>query len=238
MFEYIKKMSTRKKIILGFIIIFVDAILIISYCVFKDATSLNNYNHEIDELKKMDVATDNFDRKIKSSGKYAVVEKAIKDYMIDYSNSLDETLSVINDTRLMGVLSYNNYEKDGPEFKNSIDYLNTTHEKFNKNIDNLLTSMEEENIKAYIRNKTSDNYQISLFEDFMFDDNIVDQFNKNEELLNTSKIKVNTVIETSLNVLNFLSLYKDSWVIENGEIKFKTNELFNYYNTMISKLKV
>ena len=238
MINKIKNMSTKKRVVLILVIIIIDVILVASYLVFKDATALNKFNHEMEEIKKLDISSDNYDREIKSTGNYAVVEKAIKDYLNDYSSNIEDTLSVINDTKLMGILSYDNYTKDGPDFKDSISYLNSEHEKFNKDIDKLISMLEEENIKEYIRTKTKNDYYISLYEDFMLDDIMLDQFNKNKDLLENSKIKVNNVLETSLEVLNFLVTYKDSWVTEDGEIKFQTEDLYNYYNTLISKLKV
>ena len=48
---------------------------------------------------------------------------------------------------------------------------------------------------------------------------------------------MNNVYDTSIEVLNFLVLYKDDWVVEDGEIKFKTQDLYNYYNELISKVR-
>ena len=56
-------------------------------------------------------------------------------------------------------------------------------------------------------------------------------------MINNSKIKVNNIIDTSSEVLSFLITYKDSWVVENGGIKFANEELYNYYNELVSKVR-
>lgn len=233
-----KKNKNKKKSKIVLLFLLLDIILIISFLVFRDATSLNNYRKEMEELKKLDVSVDNYDRKIKSSGKYAVVEKAIKGYLNDYSTELDSVLSILNDPKLMKVLSYDNYTKDGPEFKESIKYLNDTKTSYNEKIDKLIKTMSLDNIKDYAYEVTDSPYYISLYNEFMLDPVMLDKFNQNKEILNNSKIKVNNIIDTSMNVLNFLITYKDSWVIENGGIKFQTEELYNYYNELISKVRL
>jgi hypothetical protein len=59
----------------------------------------------------------------------------------------------------------------------------------------------------------------------------------NKELLKEMRSKYNDVYDTSLEVLNFLITYKDSWTLEDGEIKFINNDLLNYYNSLIAKIK-
>ena len=61
-------------------------------------------------------------------------------------------------------------------------------------------------------------------------------YNSTIELLKSTKSRMNNVYDTSIEVLNFLVLYKDDWVVEDGEIKFKTQDLYNYYNELISKV--
>ena len=65
---------------------------------------------------------------------------------------------------------------------------------------------------------------------------LIEQFENNRIFLKELRDKYNNIYDTSLEVLNFLSLYKDSWKLENGEIKFINNDLLNYYNNLISKI--
>ena len=70
----------------------------------------------------------------------------------------------------------------------------------------------------------------------IFSNEFNEQFENNRIFLKELRDKYNNIYDTSLEVLNFLSLYKDSWKLENGEIKFINNDLLNYYNSLISKI--
>ncbi len=47
---------------------------------------------------------------------------------------------------------------------------------------------------------------------------------------------MNNIYDTSSSILEFLAKNKDNWKLENGEIKFKTQALYDEYNNMINKL--
>ena len=72
----------------------------------------------------------------------------------------------------------------------------------------------------------------------MLGDSMVQNFNETRDVLNKLKISVNNVFDVSLEVLNFLIVNKESWKVEDGEIKFLTNDLYNYYNILINKLNI
>ena len=67
----------------------------------------------------------------------------------------------------------------------------------------------------------------------MFSDTMKDDILETKSLLERTKNKVNLVLDTSLEVLNFLVQQKDSWKLEEGEIRFKTNDLYNQYMNYI-----
>lgn len=210
--------------------------LIIGFLVVRDATMLNTLKKEVLELNKLDVTTDRFNSEIVSSGDYAVVEKAIKEYLDEYAVLLQEVLLIVDDSKLTTILSYDNYVKDGPEFTESLNYLNTTKERFNKNIDILVNNLEEDNIKGFINNKIDDPYYIDLYIELMLNEDMKDSFEETKKLLVKTKSKVSNVIDVSNEVLQFLVLNKEDWVVEDGEIKFRTDELFNHYNSLIAKI--
>ena len=82
-----------------------------------------------------------------------------------------------------------------------------------------------------------DKYYISLYEELVFSEDLTNQYENNRELLKEVRSNYNEVYDTSLEVLNFLVTYKDSWSLEDGEIKFINNDLYNYYNSLIDKIK-
>lgn len=211
--------------------------LLIGFLVIRDATYLNDLKKEVNELSKLDITKDRYNREIKSSGDYAIVEKTIKDYLDDYAVNLQEVLQVIQDPKLTKILSYENYSTDGAlEFKESLEYISTTKESFNKKIDELSSKLEEDSISNYINDKTNDPYYVNLYLELMLEDNMINDFEETKSLLEKNKIKVNNVFDVSTEVLNFLNTNKGFWKTEDGEIKFLTQELYDQYNSLIAKI--
>lgn len=229
-------MNTRRKFVYIFCFILLNAFLVVGFLVIRDATSINKLRKEVNELTKLDVTKDRYNRKIKTTGKYALVESSIKDYLDGYALEVQQATALMHDPQLSKILSYDNYLEDGPDFKNSIAYLEESKEKFNDQIDALVYDLEEEQIMNHIYERTKDEYYVDLYHELMFDDDMRDGLNESKELFQQTRSKMNNVYDVSLEVLNFLKTYNDSWELDNGEIKFKTNDLRNYYDTLIAKL--
>lgn len=197
---------------------------------------LNTLKKEEKELLKISMIDGKYQRKIQSRGKYATVEKSIKNYLAGYSTSLQYVLGMMDNTSLTSILSYDNYSKDGPEFKKSLSFLKESREEFNKKIDELSLKADKENIKKYVLKEINDSYYVDLYNEFMLSSDVTSLFDANKELIESTKTKVNHVFDVSEEVLNFLIINKDSWKVEDGQIKFLTQELYNQYMALVSKL--
>lgn len=229
-------MSNRKKFLLVFGFIVLNMFMLVSFLVIRDATMENELKNEMEYLSKLDITKDRYNKKTVTRGKYAVVEKSIKKYLDDYHLELQEVLKLINDKELTTILSYDNYSTDGPEFTKSLEYLKISKETFNKKVDDLINKFGDEEIKNNIYKSTKEEYYVNLYDNLMLSSNMRSNYNSTIELLKSTKSRMNNVYDTSIEVLNFLVLYKDDWVVEDGEIKFKTQDLYNYYNELISKV--
>ena len=229
-------MSKGKKILFILGIVILNIFMIVSiYCINR-ATMENKLRREVNSLAKLDITKDRYNTKIKTRGGYAVVEKAIKEYLDNDAVSLQKVLVIMNDEKISRLLSYDNYKNDGPEFKNSLNYITTNKEVFNKEIDSLINNLDEKNIKKYIRTKTKDKYYINLYDELMLSSKFTKEFNNTKSMLENTKTHVNNIFDTSSEVLNFLVLYKDDWVLEDNQIKFRKQEQYNYYTELISKV--
>lgn len=230
-------MSTRRKFFIAFCFIILNAFLLVGFLVIRDATSINKLKKEVGELTKLNVLEDRYNRPIKTKGGYAIVEKAIKEYLDDYAVSVQGINELIHDPQLAKVLSYDNYLEDGPDFQNSIAYLETSKKTFNDEMDDLLKDLEEEQIMENIYKRTDDPYYIALYEELMFDGDMTADLKKSQEMFLKTQERMNGLYDTSLNVLNFLITYNGQWKLEDGQIKFETQELLNYYNDLIAKVQ-
>ena len=230
-------MSTRKKFFFVFLFIILDAFLITGFFVIRDATMVNVIEKETDKLAALDLATDRFNLKVKTKGKYGDVEDNMKSYLDDIALSLQKTLLVVKNPELTKILSFENYKNDGPDFTKSLSFLEKSSNDFNTNIDSILKCLEDKSIKNYGKKNIDEDYYRKLFNQFMLRDDMKEKYNKTSLLLKESKSNVNHIFEISYQTLTFLVNHKDEWQLENNEIQFKTDELMNQYNSLIGSLK-
>ena len=227
----------NKKFFIIFCFILIDVFLVVGFLVIRDSISFNELKREVIELSKLDITKDRYNRKIKSHGDYATVEKAIKEYMDGYAVDIQYLSKMMNDERLSTILSYSNYEKDGPEFKESLDYLEKSKKEYNEKIDKLIANLDEENIDNYIYTRINDEYYVSLYHELIFETSMIDNLKNTKTLLEESREKMNLIYDTCIETLNYLCLYNDKWKLEDGEIKFQTEDMYNYYMSLISKVQ-
>ena len=230
-------MKLKNKISFVIVFLFLDVLLCASLYFIMDATNINLLKKEINNISKLDMSIDRFNKKNKTTFKYKVVENTIKDFLDDYSKKMDSAYKLVSADEFTKILSYDNYVEDGPNFEKSIKYITDSKIKFNNIINDMESDLEKKNIKKLIREKTEDKYYIGLYEELVFSEELINQYENNKELLKEMRSKYNDVYDTSLEVLNFLITYKDSWTLEDGEIKFINNDLLNYYNSLIAKIK-
>lgn len=230
-------MSNKKKFFIIFLFIILDIFLLIGYLVIRDKTNLTNLKKEIKEINKLDITKGNFNRRIKTSGEYALVEKAIKGYYIDYSNGIQDVNSTMVDDKLTKILSYDNYSKDGFQFEESFKYLETKKTEFNKSIDKLIKMSDKKYMEKYIDKKIKDKYYNDLCNELMITDKRVQSFSDTKKTLEAIKTKVNKIIDNSSEVLTLLKDNQDSCVLEEGEIRFKSRSVFDRYNELVNKIK-
>lgn len=230
-------MSKKRKFFLIFCFIIIDVSLLIGFLVIRDATSFNELKREVNELTKLDVSKDRYNRKIKSSGEYAVVEKAIKEYLDDYAIEIKNISKITDDSRLKTILSYDNYSKDGPKFNESIKYLEDSKKTVNKKIDRLLEKQDKDKMNEFIRSKTQDEYYISMFDELMNTPAMKEYLKDINGSLKSKRDKMNNIYDSSLDILNYLSIYSNDWQLEDGEIKFKSDSMYNYYTGLVSKVQ-
>ena len=229
-------MSTKKKFFLVFLFIILDIFLLVGFLVIRDATMLNDLRNEVDRLSQLDFTHDRYNTKIKTNGKYKIVEKAIKEYLDEYAVLVQEVLEIVHDPTLTSILSYNNYQKDGPDFLNSLTFLKEKKNIFNEDMTKLLTNSEEETIKKYIYSKTNEKYYCDLYEELILSDTFKADFQEMKELLINTNNRMNIIFDTSKEVLEFLIAHKEEWVLEEGEIRFQTDALYQQYLKYIEKV--
>lgn len=230
-------MSFRKKMFFIFCFVFIDICLIIGFLVIRDVTQEQKLKKEVHTLMKLDITKDRYNTSIKSGGKYGKIEKSIKEYLDQYAVSVQSVLSIMNDSQFTQLLSVSNYETDGPDFSDSFQYIQKQKKEFNESMDSLIQKCDDSEIKEYIHKELDDPYYVTLYEDLMLNDDMSDDFQRSKETLENVQLEVNTLFDTSNQILEFLKINKDSWKIEDNQIKFQTQDLLDQYNLYVQKIK-
>ena len=143
----------------------------------------------------------------------------------------------VNDTKLQSILTPENYNQDGPDFAESISYINTTKEEFNSIADKLLDLLSKENIVARIENEDISDYYKDLYKGYLIENNDLSKtFQESYQDTVDDKILMNNLYDNEIKILNFLTENKGHWEVLDNKLTFDNQELANTFNEMKSNL--
>ena len=194
--------------------IFIVILIVMAFSLYIYSKCEENIlKNEFNELMNKDLATGNFNTKIKTVGKYSIVEKSIKSYLSDYSKNLKELSKYANDDNLKTILSASNLGEDGKTFSKSKAY-----------------------IEKYIKNKKLNSYFTKQYNDLMKSREMKEKISKGKKYYESTEKNIISLIDSYESVLNFLSM-SNSWRVSNNKIVFTSTDDLNTYNSLISKIK-
>ena len=192
---------------------------------------------ETNKILQADITTENIDLDIKTSKNYAVVEKAIKEYVSELKNiyvEMDELNKGINPNNIF--TADNIEDKDLSEID---DIINEYKEKSQDAVTKLESLLTEEKIAENINKRnisTRKDYYIELYNTIMTSDNMKKQYNTLEEKIKDEKSKLSEKLKQIDNISEFLKKNSDAWTIKDGKIQFTNlNRMTEYYG-LLNKL--
>ena len=141
-------------------------------------------------------------------------------------------MDVLEDNRLVEVLTAENYQQDGKDFTETKKYLKETKEKLQRVIKNYNEYFTEEKAMSHL-DKNLDSY----YQDFYKDEVVgnLDKTKEDDEVISSINDLI-TLIDQETDVINFLVTNKDAWTIEDSAISFTTDDLIDAYNNLIGKI--
>lgn len=168
-----------------------------------------------------------------TSGDFAVVEQTVKEYFKEYSDLRKQFMDKVNDDKIETILSPENFNQDGPEFTESINYINTAKEEFNNIADNLLNLLSKENIEARIQDKDIGDYYKELYKGYFIDNNDLSAtFKETYQDTLDDRTLMNNLYDNEIKILNFLTENKEHWEVLDNKLTFDNQELANTFNEM------
>ena len=230
-------MSRERKILIFCCFVVVDILLIAGFLWLRNATFKNVLKNEVNALGELEFIGDRFNTKIKSKGDYAVLEKALKEYLDNYAVDLQNVLLLVYDKKLNELISIENISSNDFSFDGSIAYVENYRLIFNSSADNLLERDLIEELNNYIYEYASDGVTIDLYVKVIESNNFKENLKKSQMELEIKKIEINSHFDAILGVLNFLNLNSDKYYIQDGEIKFSNDDLYAEYVRLMGKTK-
>ncbi len=235
------KKGLKIGLIVGAIVIIIAAIG--GYLVFNDImqkAKIMETFAEIEQITKSgDFEMEALNEKtgtIVSSGKYAKVEKAAKNYAHDLFSKAFELKTLLEDEKMAQLLSASNYEEDGPEFVETKKYIEETKQKLEEGKKEMLAFIDEGKINSYIEAENADAYGVELYKQLLSEDINMSDAEKNQ--LEKSIDQVISKLGIAEEVLNFLSENEGKWKVQGEQVLFDNNSLVIKYNSFLTKLRI
>ena len=101
----------------------------------------------------MDVLEGKVDTKLYTSGDYQVVEKTMKDYIVEYVDVTREIVNRLSDEKFTNLLTYENVEQDGKEFTETLNYLNEQKTELQEGFDRVIAMSSDVEVMKAIEDK-------------------------------------------------------------------------------------
>lgn len=230
-------MNKNKKVTVILVSIIFLSVVLAGLFIINIIVEGGSFKSEIKKIEKLDVTKDRFNTRIKSSRDYAVVEKSIKDYLDDCSVTYNDIMSILNSKKLNKILSSSNYKKDGPEFKESLEYIEKLEKKYERLNNKFNNCNKDNNIIKNIEESKLSSYYVSLYEKNMLYGKLRSNLDKSITNSKDSREEVKTTLSTIKEVIITLKNNKDKWEIKKNKISFNDYKLYEKYNELVKKIK-
>ncbi len=234
----VAKKKKVNKVLLTILLILAIIVIIVGILYGGRIINKAKLDNEIEMLSSKSIENDDFSNiELQTSGDYAIVEKAIKEFYSEYSMLRKDFLNQINDEKIQNMLTIENYKNDGPNFEESLNYIKTAQEEFNQTAENLENLLTEENIMARIENQNLSSYYINLYKNYFFEgDNLAVDLQKSYQDTVDAKELMNNLYNNETKILNFLVENNENWEIVNDKLTFDSAALSAEYNTLKTQL--
>lgn len=231
----------KKKVLITILIIVLIVIGIFAYLFISDMQQEEKLQAEITEIEDLTNAENIDETAIKerlertvTKGDYATVEQSYKSYIKDILENLTQISEILNSEKITNILTIENYQKDGKEFKETKNYINTTRQKLEEYKTKHEEFFTDEKAMSYINDKGLDSYYVDLYKQDMIGD-LEEQYN--EVSLESSLNELIKILDDSEKVIDLLSQNQNDWKIEGDTIVFYSENVSNEYDKLTNEIK-
>ncbi len=222
-------MNNKKKIIIILVIIAIIVVAVSLFLAFKDISARNLLTEEINQLSETNTNTD-----VKSTGKYAAVEKQVKEDCKAYYETIAKLRENYDKATELKVINIENYENDGPEFKNSLDSINAIKTENQELITTLTDLTNEEKLEERATNAGMSGKYKNLYKEILEEIKLADGVGSAKE----KDTKFDGYLASLLDVLTYMRDNTNEWFIEKGTLKSHSQEFIDTYNQKVQNTNV
>ena len=227
----------NKKTIIAIIIVIILIVAIIGIAYFYNSFNTKQVNlltEESNKILQSDLATGNIDLNIKTEKNYAVVEKAIKEYVSKLKNIYVEMNEMTSGINPNAIFSAENMQDKSLDEIDTI--INDYKEKSQKCIEEYEELISEEKIAENIntRNITKrKDYYTDLYNTVMLSDVMKSKYNSLNDKIKNEKGELYDKLNKIEKIKVFLEDNESSWTIKEDKIQFTNlTRMTEYYNLL------
>lgn len=226
-----------KKTIIAIIIVTILIIVILGGTIIFNKFNTNQINlltEESNKILQLNVATDDIDFEIKTEKSYAIVEKAIKEYISKIKNIFIEMEELNNSINPNTIFTAENMkDKNLEEIDNIIKEYKNKSQNYISEYENLV---KKEQIQENINNKhisIRKDYYTELYNTIMISDTMQNKYTLLEEKIKDEKSKVYEKLNKIEKIKTYLEEHEEAWTIKDNKIQFNNvNRMAEYYNLL------
>lgn len=229
----------KKKILKTILVIIILLVIGIGYVIYIGVKQGKKLANEFQEMSNLiseenidfDSIDDILDRTV-TTGDLAIFEDAFKSYFRELFETAKKVHEVANDDKMSYLFTPENYTKDGKDFVETRNYLNTTRKTLEECKAKFNELSTQEKLMSYIENKGLDSVYIDIYRKEFAE--VMEQ----EDFYNTVVIALDgqiLLLDSSQSIINFLVDNKENWEMQGEYIVFNSEDLTNQYNQLIDK---
>lgn len=232
----------KKKILIVILILFLAFGGLVAYYFFHDRMQEQKLNKEFSEIDQL-MNEENSDQEtlnkklntLVSSGDYAEIEQAFKNYLKDGLELTNRITTHLSDEKITTVLTAETYKTDGPDFVKTKEYLTTMKNNLEQDKKDYQEFFTEDKAMSYLNldEINLDSYYIDYYRDVFVGDL---ESQANDKTVENSIDEIINILNTYESVLTFLQTNQGNWTVEGETILFSNDELTNQYNQFVSSL--
>lgn len=232
----------KKKIFITIGVVVILIAVLIAIFVVKDLRQEKTLRDEIASIQElagseqMDMDVDAVNEKlghIVTTGDYAKVEKAVKNYMADNFNNAITIAEVLSDEVLTSALTAENYTSDGPDFVKTKLLLSDLQKRLTKAKEEQKRLSTNETVMSYLKDK-EDSYYVNLYKEIIGEE---ESASEDAIEIGQSIDEVLDMVAVEQRVIDFLSENKGQWTVQDGIIAFSDEALNVQYNQLLLELE-